>query len=442
MSSHKFLFIPIEISVRELDSKILMALFAAQRGYQVLFGENRFFENNIKNLPQGVLFTKSFTHIQYRALIRPAKQAGFYIAGMDEEGCNRYSDPILMRRLHPEATNAANLICVWGDVQSKLVRDAYPELDENKIVVTGSPRWDLMREGGVEIFQPMAESITNVFGPHILFCSNFGMHRKNWGEYYYNVLLNNRMIDPNSESDLAMVNRIVKYYMANFKAVVKDLGKLAQARPDVRFVIRPHPQEGTAFWKKIFQNFENVDVFFEGPPEPWIMAANSMMISGCTTGLQAVTMDKNVFTYTPLDPDEENNNFLANLACPRASTFDQALEFVDMSMNNPAGFEPYMKESRGVLADHITGLDGKLASERILDEIDAHLMGDTSLDQSNPIFDSLGGVNLKDFEPNNSKFPTSTVEEIEKRTADLANRFNIPYSGSLKEIRPKVYALT
>ena len=55
----RYLYIPLEIVVRELDGKALLAFEAVLRGWKVIICTKRQFFNNIDKLPAGHVIVKS-----------------------------------------------------------------------------------------------------------------------------------------------------------------------------------------------------------------------------------------------------------------------------------------------------------------------------------------------------------------------------------------------
>ena len=62
MTNHKkWLLIPVENQVRELDPKLLFACVAAERGFTSVIGSRREMEFNIDMFPLSIYLSKSMT---------------------------------------------------------------------------------------------------------------------------------------------------------------------------------------------------------------------------------------------------------------------------------------------------------------------------------------------------------------------------------------------
>ena len=55
----RWLVIPLEVQVRELVARLLVAAIAADRGYDVLIGHDRVVRRLARHLPKGILFDKA-----------------------------------------------------------------------------------------------------------------------------------------------------------------------------------------------------------------------------------------------------------------------------------------------------------------------------------------------------------------------------------------------
>ena len=103
------IYLHVEISSRELESKILLAALAAEKGHNVVISELNLFKAALdkKLIPKGIFHAKSLTpNINLIARHQQMIDDGFLITSIDEEGGildyeydefakNRYSDKTL-----------------------------------------------------------------------------------------------------------------------------------------------------------------------------------------------------------------------------------------------------------------------------------------------------------------------------------------------------------
>ena len=80
------LYLPVEISKRELDSKILLALKAINKNFIVVIGRKSPLIEYIKNSPPGIFLSIWGAHKNFKETYKNIKSYGHKIAVMDEEG--------------------------------------------------------------------------------------------------------------------------------------------------------------------------------------------------------------------------------------------------------------------------------------------------------------------------------------------------------------------
>ena len=143
------IYLHVEISARELDSKLLLAILAAARGHEVVVANIEVIEKGLLRgwLPSGIFHTKSITPsknkiIRHNAII----SNGSKITSIDEEACiDRYNyEKFLNRRYSDQTINQSSAVFTWGDEDFEALNKFYKKYS-NKIYKTGSPRADLWK---------------------------------------------------------------------------------------------------------------------------------------------------------------------------------------------------------------------------------------------------------------------------------------------------------
>ena len=149
------IYLHVEISSRELESKILAAL-AVEKGHNVVISELNLFKAALdkKLIPKGIFHAKSLTpNINLIARHQQMIDDGFLITSIDEEGGildyeydefakNRYSDKTLKQ---------SSAVFCWGSEDINTLKKIYPK-HVSKIHKTGSPRVDLWKSQFSRIF--------------------------------------------------------------------------------------------------------------------------------------------------------------------------------------------------------------------------------------------------------------------------------------------------
>ena len=143
------IYLHVEISVRELDSKLLLATLAAARGHEVIVSDMESIIKGIdkKVLAPGIFHTKSITPSEnkiarHESLIKKGfkitsidEEAGLDIDGYEEFSNSRYSDQTIQQ---------TSAVFGWGEEDVESLKKIYAK-HESKIHKTGSPRADLWK---------------------------------------------------------------------------------------------------------------------------------------------------------------------------------------------------------------------------------------------------------------------------------------------------------
>ena len=141
------IYILIEIKKRELNSKLLLALEAASRGYDVYLGDLMpYVRRGI--LKPGIFHHKSLTPKKDRIFeMKNLKKKGFYITSQDEEA--GYMDEgfigdnidYTLSRYGKRTFKLANKVFTWGKYDLNKLAKRY-ENYKDKIINTGNPKID------------------------------------------------------------------------------------------------------------------------------------------------------------------------------------------------------------------------------------------------------------------------------------------------------------
>src|SRR5690625_4028375 len=109
-----YLYLPIEIKVREQDAKLLLAYYAALSGFTVVIGEQLRVEKTAMTFPQGIYFSKGYPNHYKKRLIDQIKNNGQHFVELDEEGLIVHNkERYLSDRMNPTLNSQINHIYCW-----------------------------------------------------------------------------------------------------------------------------------------------------------------------------------------------------------------------------------------------------------------------------------------------------------------------------------------
>ena len=122
-SDRRFLIVPCETQNREFDAKLLLACFAAERGFSVVVGSKKEINLRIGSLPRSVFLSKSLTNRNLR-LYEILGQLGHRLACGDEEGLIHHSpESYLKAKVGDAAARKAERLLAWGPENARIWRE-------------------------------------------------------------------------------------------------------------------------------------------------------------------------------------------------------------------------------------------------------------------------------------------------------------------------------
>src|SRR5215470_7108844 len=109
-----FLYLPVEVAARELDSKLLLAYFAVSAGFEVVIGQKWLMQRNLGRMPPGIMLFKTLTAVD-AGFTRAAGAQGHAIASIDEEIPGLVARNEGLRWVSPAAVAASDVVFAVGD---------------------------------------------------------------------------------------------------------------------------------------------------------------------------------------------------------------------------------------------------------------------------------------------------------------------------------------
>jgi surface carbohydrate biosynthesis protein len=458
------LIIPVENQVRELDPKLLLAYIAAKRGFSSILGFRREIHFHISSFPPGIYLSKSMTGAS-DLMFRMMRKLGHEIVAWDEEALVHLPpDTYFSRRLSPVAMALVSNMLAWGQDNAELWQQ-YPHLpDGAEIHVTGNPRNDLLRPEVRQYYEETVGELRERYGDFILINTNF-----NHVNAFYPGL---NLFVPNDKSGgEPRPGRAAKGMSREYAAGLRDhkqaifekfqqlISDVAGAFPKHNIVVRPHPTENQEIYRQIAAGCERVEVTNEGNVVPWLMAAKALIHNGCTTGVEAFVMGVPAISYRAAVNDFYDLGFyrLPNLLSYQCFDFEELRLTLEKILAGELGAAG--GDEREILArQHLAGLDGPLACERIVDVCEKIIDGPPQ--RSKPaLFDRLTGYCMasmrtlkrqikarlprghKKPEFHRHRYPEVSLEEMRTRASRLQRVLG--YSGELKveQIRHKFFRI-
>lgn len=328
------IYINIEVESRELDSKILLAILAADRGHQVIISDMSGIERGFRStfLSPGIFHTKSLTPSKEKIqLHQKIIDKGSLITSIDEEGglVNSGYEKFAKRRYSNHSIGMSSAIFGWGKEDVETLKKFYPEYS-SRIHMTGSPRVDLWKKkfskfwslpSSVAPKRPYLLIIGNMgsINNHIPFYKTF-KNKKNAGYFQRDPEMLKDQFVRGSERFLL----IYKYIEA-----IKYMNK---HNKNFDIVLRPHPVEDIESWKNYLDDISNVYVTRKGQLGAWVNNALAVMHNGDTTAYEVTISQKQLITFVPF---ERQTDTLPNQCGYTVKTKEDLLSKINELLYNP-----------------------------------------------------------------------------------------------------------
>lgn len=319
----KLIYLPIEIKVRELNSKLLLAIRLVELGNSVVICR-REFADNLKNKPNGVVLAKSIAGFEIDNIKKHKKHGNLYTS-LDIEGIF-ISNREQSFRISQETINEVDMLFLNGEKELIRIKETNFQLDESKIMLTGAPQFDFYKHPLYKFFKHNSSKYKADYGNYILVLSRFGDSNskfkrkdKDLGDFY------NKQLGLNMSCDvLNFYNSSEKHTDKLFNAFLEMLPVLSANFPNSKIIVRPHPVEKIETWIEYSKGLNNVKVIFEGEVGNWIQGAEFVIHNGCTTAIESYFLGKPIISYMPYT-SEEFDLHIANMTGAMCNNLEELI---------------------------------------------------------------------------------------------------------------------
>ncbi len=356
----------------------MLAYEAAKRGYEAVVGPKAEIKQYARHQGSGIYLFKHWESVFPYPFDHENRNRYFYI-GFHPEGLVFTEERFRNYMNVPGKSEKLDLNLVYGKVQRELLLDENPLL-EGMVHEVGHPRFDLLRPEYHHIYQKEVHRHQRNHGRYILINTNFTPG--NPGKFYdagYLERKNRESIEkwgkPLSEEQREYLSRRVDYFAKLFDLYVKMAEELAKSLDGVKVILRPHPGENHDHYREKLNGVENLDVRFEGNVINWILGAEAVIQTGCTTAIEAWASRKPVVRYNPLKEAVDFESELPNQFGHQASGLHELQDLASRVVSGEVSdtFQDQIPAAK----PYIDSIDGVRSTGRILDIIDQSLQAKT-----------------------------------------------------------------
>ncbi len=365
------LYLPVEESHRELESKLLIALEVLPAGIAVVVGRSPMIISNFGAMPPGVVLLKGMNAIS-AYLMKQLPSHGHVGMATDEEALGLAHPSVLVRTIDSSIGKECHILFAQGPNHAKAIAERVAGA-EGRIRIVGNARLDLLRAPFSDAFRDDANRLQAGHGDYVMVDTNFGAINSQWGgtETFKAILYRVGWLDAANPDDDAYYQRRLRTEEANITLIRRVLEALSARFPKIKFVIRPHPAERDEPWRKAYAKQDNILVSREGSHIPWLLGSRLMIHTGCTTGLEAEVLGVPCLTLLPENhTDLISADLLSNHANRRAVGAADAAALTAEILNGPRNRHDADRQGRfKALEEHVTALEGAFAYQRVAEVI-------------------------------------------------------------------------
>ncbi len=312
------IFIPIEVSSRELPYKAPLSFILASYGYKVILGRQQEIRNYWFKYKSIIYLDKSAAKTKYQ-LFNDIKKCNGRIGVFCEEGLIYYNaQQYLSERINNRVFNLIDKFWCWSKNQYD---DISNKFNKNKLEIIDSPRFGLLNNyKNAKIIDKEESSI--------LFLTSFGSVDSFGGDRLdilkergtYNNKLNYFYKDFNSH---------FKIYKNKFLNLIINIAK---EFPNHNIKIRIHPSEKKDNYINLVKSYKNISLDQEINSIYSIKKSDFVISSFSTTSIEAEILSDKAFVYAPIN-DERYESLIIRKFC-RLIRNDEDIKKIIKGINN------------------------------------------------------------------------------------------------------------
>jgi len=301
MKNYKIIYLPIEMKLREFESKVLLAGQLINNGFTVVIGQQWEMYNQINNFPPGVFLFKSHNKIHHPAMLA-AKNYGHIVFALEEENIALGDEKSLFKNSPKDLYSCVDYVLTTGDFEKEFHNKN--SLNKVKVFTTGNPRIDLLKNSFLNIFNEKIKAIKKEHGDYILINTNFTHSHALMGKdpnINKNIAIRAGFIDLEDPQSIKDYDDYVEWESECLSSTIKLIKNLASKFKNLKFIIRPHPAEVLELASQYYNDFDNIEVIREGNHIPWTLGSKLLIHTSCTTGLEAEIAGKKAISLIPYE---------------------------------------------------------------------------------------------------------------------------------------------
>lgn len=348
-------FFPVEVKVRELDFRLILAVLCSRPDWQIIVGDHEQIFPVTLRLKNAILVLKNVIGGKRPWKYRRYKELGHRIIQLDEEagifeGDKDFWRIELNRRLDIAKMDADDFVCTWGPFQAEYYKSLNPPCAD-RIIATGHPRMELGAPRFSELFRAEADELRARYGNFILINTNLLANNA----HGIDVLLAWHKVAPEDEEFRTRLLEQCAYEVRRAGHFIELINHLSNAFPDRQIVVRPHPAEDIRTHHALLRYIPRVTITRDGSLHAWLLGASVLVHGGCTTAVEAHLCGTPIINFHPV-VDERFDILLPNLlgvSCKTPEAATDAIRHFETSGTIP----PLDRDKAAILSEMLCNFD-------------------------------------------------------------------------------------
>jgi surface carbohydrate biosynthesis protein len=358
----------IEESARELASRVLLGVIAAEQGMTSCIVPQWLVWRRFEALPPGVVLFKGCNKIQTEHMFA-ARRAGHRVAAIEEEALGLSLASELERQFDPRIADACDLLLAQGEHLREILLAKHPRLTD-RIATTGNPRADLLRPPFSDQIKAAGQQLRDTHGKYVLINTNIGAINPRVEDTYafFQMCRTVGIIDPDNPEDWSEFLGRCEWERGNLDLLTKVIGAYLAHPGAPKLVIRPHPAEDVSKWREAYRDVPGVSIVQEGDHAPWTAGAALMLHTGCTTGLEAALLETPVLCLEG-GGSTWHQVHTSNHVNPTAPDVERAMALIIRALAQQSDLPDLAAHQRQAIERHILPWPEDLATNRVVGAI-------------------------------------------------------------------------
>lgn len=305
------ILLPMEIKVREFHSKIFLASKLIEKtNFDVVIGEKNKVHNLFKHNQNVYLLSKGGPRLRFHFYKKIYRNN--YLGILDEEGpISNFDINEKKSRLHYDILRNLDDYFLWG-IKDRIVNKSYLRNFEKKIYLFGHPKFDVLKKKNIRFYKKEIDLIKKKYGKFIFISSSFPadqiMSQSNFNKFRFDNFF--FVMKKKKELIKKDFDDYLKGEKKNYLDLIKLVNKFASQNPDIKIIFRPHPRQRIDLVKKRFDDRnKNIKIIYKDVITPWIAACELYVHGGCTSFLEAASLEKKIIYFVSAEHNKKSKMF-------------------------------------------------------------------------------------------------------------------------------------